>query len=178
MSTLRDEFAAILTQYGHYVVHVHKTPLVCPSCSTRFGGDGLEQSPRCPRCLGRGRLVQVHPCRVRGSSPWRPNPDALEDTPMGVTQSGTRIYYFHWDDTPDEGDLILEVTWSVPAERVPTHGQVLAVHRVYEVNSVQPARGVGGEVVYHRTAAQSLDIDVAWITDRLKHRPVPGTPGR
>jgi len=165
---LFSEFARLLKDYGHHVVHIHKTSVLCPKCSSGQSGSGLEVNPDCDVCLGRGYQVVLKPELVRASIYDRSNFDAFSETPIGILGPENNIYFMKHTASPTQGDLIAEVTWDKPGDEVVKYGNVLAVHHIYETKTVKAFRGQNGEVVYFKITTRPTEIEETRLAPILK----------
>lgn len=170
VESLVPDFARMLDDYGHYVVHIRKTSVLCPKCSAGHSGTGLEVNPKCDICLGRGYVVQLRPTLVRCSVYARPDFDALVETSIGIIGPENSLYYMKSDTLPSKGDLLVEVTWDVPREKIEKYGNVLTLHNVQEINLAKPYRGQHGEIVYFRAVTHTIELDESWLSVVLKAR--------
>lgn len=168
VESLVPGFEKMLEDYGHYVVHIRKTSVLCPKCSAGNSGSGIEVNPKCDVCLGRGYSVQLLPTLVRGSVYARPDFDALMETSIGIVGPENYIYYMKRDARPLKGDLIAEVTWDSPRNKIEKQGNVLALHNIQEINLAKPYRGQHGEVVYFRVVSHTVELEESWIASVLK----------
>ena len=160
---LTEEVKDFIRQNGYYVVHIRKIPtLPCPRCTYR------EPKPHCPVCLGTGYIVKAKPLLVRTQGPARPEFEQVKDTPLSLMGSERRLFYCLPDAVPIENDLLVEVTWTVPRDEVLKRGHVLYIHRVYDVEHIEPMHGFGGELYYYKIAVHDLDIDQSWLLTQLQ----------
>lgn len=74
------------------------------------------------------------------------------------------------DTLPSKGDLLVEVTWDVPREKIEKYGNVLTLHNVQEINLAKPYRGQHGEIVYFRAVTHTIELDESWLSVVLKAR--------
>ena len=170
---MHDQFNTFLQQNGHYVVHIKKQMhLPCPKCYGLQHGQGREPNPRCPLCLGLGFVAKITPRLTRMNPPPRMNFAEQVETSVGILGDSRTMYYFSYDANPGTDDLVLEVTWSCPTVQVMSLGQVIAVHKVHQIESLTPMRGPGGEVVYFKVGAHDTHIDISWLSSCLRNRPL------
>jgi hypothetical protein len=151
-STLLREYTKLIEEDGWYVVHLHKFDGI--PCSRCLGG---EPNPRCTKCLGFGVKVSLNVIKVRDSFSRYPDSLQIKDTPVGEIGEDIKRYFCLPSARPiGEGDLILEVIWSEVGTRAPTHGNILSVMSIYEINHVDYQRGEGGELAQYRLGVHGI----------------------
>ena len=164
--TIAKQVQQFIEQNGYYVVHIRRIPtLPCPRCVSR------EPSPHCPVCFGTAFIVRANVVKVHTSAPERPDFDEQNETPISIMGPARRIFFCLPEANPNEKDLLFEVTWTVPTERVRQEGQVLYIHKVYEISHVDPLHGEGGELCFYKMALHDLDIDISWLMQQLNSKP-------
>jgi len=168
LKTLAQAFRSLLLNDGWYVLHIQKQlNQPCTVCST------LEPNSHCKTCLGSGFRVQLSPILTRSSSATRPDYTEQDETPVGIIGSQSMLYYTLPENSVNEGDMILSVSWSVPTDQVPRQGQVVAVHKVFEANRVDAKLGERGELAYYRVSTHDMDVDLKWMARCLvQSRPI------
>lgn len=164
---LATEFTRLLQEHGWYAVHVRQNlQQPCTRCT------GRETDRFCPRCLGTGHAVTLAPALVRSSGQFRPEFAGASQSPVGRVEVDRVSWYCLPSVRPQTGDLMLDVTWSVPTARVTREGQVLAVHRYFTLGRIEPYRGEGGQLFGYRLPAHDLDTDTQWLLPHVTHRPL------
>ena len=131
----------------------------------------MEPDPHCPVCLGTAFVIKAKPILVHTSAPERPDFDEQNVTPITIMGSARRIFFILPDTHPTEMDRLVEVTWTVPTEKVMKYGQVLYIHKVYEISHIDPCHGEKGQLCFYKIAVHDLDIDQQWLMLQLNSRP-------
>jgi len=136
---LRADLSKLFDQYAHDIVYVRRdTRFRCTCYSERSG----EATSDCPKCFGTSYVVTLQKARTRRKI--SAVPESLPNNNMSATFGNVvpkqYVYYFEYDVSPKENDLILEVVWekNIPA-------RIMQKHMISVAN---PLYGLGGRVEF------------------------------
>lgn len=133
--SIKTDFSTFIDDYPTWVIHVKQdrrfTCRTCYSEATR-DGEGL-----CPDCIGTGSKISYvkMPVRIMRQRPMR-SPDV--NWPHGELSTNKAVIYTKHEYYVKFTDLILEVSWNVTPEYIPTIGQPVEINHIYKVNAAEP----------------------------------------
>jgi hypothetical protein len=159
----------VLKQYGKYLVYIRRDTRIRCSC---WSDNSREGDPRHPTCLGTGYKITIERYLglVQVSMPNTQQEYASAHTPIGVlTQSGT-ILFFPRETWPNTGDKVIEVEWDVSKSQVLNRGRVARLLDSYALQNIDRISSVDGEIIAHKCATHSEDMQYTWLEDQLKSK--------
>jgi hypothetical protein len=163
MESIAQEFKKLLLKDGWFAVLIYtRRDKPCTLCKTE------EPSGHCPVCLGLSYVAQAAPLQVRTTYSRIIGYNEEEQTPVGLIGSqDLHFYILPGALVPQEGDLIVDVSWTTPKNNTRKFGDIASVNMVFEANQIQPLRGESGELAFYKIAVHDIDIDKRWLTDIL-----------
>jgi len=153
MIDLRKEFRLILDEYGHYVLLARTNRNA--HCSNCWNSTTREPDSSCPACGGTGYAYRLerHKTRQDMKAPIADQRrGALQQLPVGLSESELNVFYFMHNVRPVAGDYILLVGWDA--------GKPVNLYDVYEILDPQVRRGDGGRVEFYTVTACSRPAEI------------------
>lgn len=149
---LKQEFEAILEEYGHYVLLVHSDKKTRCSC---FDKKTQEADRECPVCFGLGYVPKIEAKLTREVD------STLPDSLIMIEKAGNfggmsvpgRYYYLKADTSVREADLIVDVEWREDGRPYYANGGI------YEVSHIDPNRFRNGEHIFYKVHCKIEPIE-------------------
>ena len=162
---LRDESQKLVNEFGLNILYIRNCKFVRCKCFDDLNKTG---NPDCPLCFGSGYFASIQKIKVieSSNSPYSSD-NSIKQTPIGVTDQKTEVYYIQQQYTPKERDYILKVTWD-------KKGNPVDIVKVLEIINVYEMRGDNGRVELNGCIINNRTDLVKTFSDVLSKLPLNG----
>ena len=134
---LRHDAELLSDEFGINVLYVRNCKFVRCTCFDDLNKVG---DPNCKLCMGTGHFASIQKIKaIESSNSAYSSNNSIKQTPIGVTDQKSEIYYIRHQFNPKERDMILKVTWD-------KQGNPVDVLKVLEIINVYEMRGDKGRV--------------------------------
>lgn len=149
--TLRDEFDAILRDFGFNILLIRQDANIRCSC---WKEKEQESDRECPYCFGLGMvpIIEKHTVRDMVNTIPETLSRATTNTPFGAMAVPSQAFWMRYNVNVKTQDLIVPVEWSGGGKPVYTGGAI------YEVNHVDPKRWERGEIIFKKVSVKDQPI--------------------
>lgn len=150
MNQLEIQFRSFMKKYGHHVLLLHSDSKMTCTCVDKVTGSA---DRGCPYCFGMGSVPLITKEVTRDIDLGTPDgmPFLGSQQLFGDLSVPARAYFFHKDTKISHDDLIIDVDWN---------GQIPVYNGkgIYEVSHIDPARYLGGEIVFQKVYVKDRPI--------------------
>lgn len=162
---LRDESQKLVNEFGLNILYIRNCKFVRCKCFDDLNKTG---NPDCPLCFGSGYFASIQKIKAieSSNSPYSSD-NSIKQTPIGVTDQKTEVYYIQQQYTPKERDYILKVTWD-------KKGNPVDIVKVLEIINVYEMRGDNGRVELNGCIINNRTDLVKTFSDVLSKLPLKG----
>jgi len=134
---LRHDSELLSDEFGINVLYVRNCKFVRCTCFDDLNKVG---DPNCKLCMGTGHFASIQKIKaIESSNSAYSSNNSIKQTPIGVTDQKSEVYYIRHQFNPKERDMILKVTWD-------KQGNPVDVLKVLEIVNVYEMRGDKGRV--------------------------------
>lgn len=161
---LRRDAKLLTEEFGINALYVRNCKFVRCRCFDDLNKTG---DPNCKLCMGTGHFASIQKIQTieSSNSPYSSS-NAIEHTPIGITDQKNEVYYIRHQFNPKEKDMILKVTWD-------KQGYPIDVVKVLEIINVYEMRGDNGRVELNGCIVNNRTDLVKSFTDTLHSLPRP-----
>lgn len=134
---LRHDAELLSDEFGINVLYVRNCKFVRCTCFDDLNKVG---DPNCKLCMGTGHFASIQKIKaIESSNSAYSSNNSIKQTPIGVTDQKSEVYYIRHQFNPKERDMILKVTWD-------KQGNPVDVLKVLEIVNVYEMRGDKGRI--------------------------------
>ena len=134
---LRHDSELLTDEFGINILYVRNCKFVRCTC---FDDVNKVGDPGCKLCMGTGHFASIQKIKaIESSNSAYSSNNSIEQTPIGITDQKSEVYYIRHQFNPKERDMILKVTWD-------KQGNPVDVLKVLEIVNVYEMRGDKGRV--------------------------------
>lgn len=132
---IRHESELLVDEYGINVLYIRNCKFVRCRCFDDLNKTG---NPSCKLCMGSGYFASIQKIKaIESSTTAYSDNNSIKQTPIGVTDQKSEVYYIPHGINPKERDYILKVTWD-------KYGKAVDIVKVLEIVNVYEMRGDKG----------------------------------
>lgn len=152
---LRDEFAKIMLDHGHWMLLRHRVEDRYCYCYNQVTGEG---SLQCPKCMGTG--FAFIDSWVQGRKMTRFEIPEMHTSSGRMAAPLIRFWVKH-TVRPDRGDFLCEVALDSDSHQYSgtmEPNRPVQIVRIYDIQDVDDMREMGGRVEYFRLLVEEADL--------------------
>jgi hypothetical protein len=157
----------VIDKYGKYIVYIRRDARIKCSC---WNDNTQEADLRHELCFGTGRKIYIEK-QLAILEVVDTTLDQLfqaRPEPIGIMAYTGYVAFLKRNAWPSMLDKLYEVEWDVNKDRVINMGRVSRLADAYTVQQVTRVRCQDGEIIAHRCATHTEDVEYHWIEDLLR----------